>query len=432
MTRRWILGLLLWAAACDGGEGGVQSGDLIALDTFDGTVEQLHTALGPGDTVTLAVICWGRLNVDGQAVGESSARWIVLLRLDADRSLVWSQALRLDYWHQIELSLAVAPNGDVLLAVDQLRDAIDLGGGELLGSSVWEHYPNAGALARYGGTAGDHLWSRVLEQERPFGIENVAVQDVTATEDDGILITALAFQGGLRAYVARLDPSDGSVVWEQPVGPNGGRNQTGSRLIVAADDTVVVTVTDYPNSDRSSAAVSRLDADDGDLRWEVATPHLVLGDVEVAVDGAGQVAIAHQLALIGEELADTVIVDKLDGDDGEHLWSWVIGTGTWDDLVNDPFVAIDSAGNVVVTGIFRGSVLIGDRVLSSDADALFALKLDADGNTRWSRYANTITEAVQPVTAAEVWTDREDHVIASGTLRAVHPGDQIFLLELAP
>ncbi len=450
-----MVALFVAASGCgDPGSSSGESGELLDLHLFSGSVDKIRVAIGPTDDLVLAMVCWGRTLFDDQLVGQPQGRNLQLVRLDAERQLLWSHSYPLSFTNSPRLGLIVTPNDDVLLSLDELHGTIDLGGGELSGSWTYEGLPNPGALARFAGDDGRHLWSRVLEQPRPYGLENIAVRDVAVDSDGEIVITALGYHfGEYRAYVARLSRDDGAVLWEQPLGARGGINQTGNRVVTLPDRTAILTSTDWPNYGKTVGTVTRLDLANGELLWEVPTPNPVVNDVEVEVDPGGDVLVASNLALavtrtrltfpdtIGgdttvtdTENMNSVNVDKLSGADGEHLWSWVIGSGSDVDVdvVHSPSLATDSESNVVVTGSFYGSVLIGERVLSSDDDALFVLKLDPNGYTQWSRYANGATISTESVTAADVMTDSEDHVIASGIIRGGNGAERFFLLELAP
>jgi hypothetical protein len=68
--------------------------------------------------------------------------------------------------------------------------------------------------------------------------------------------------------------------------------------------------------------------------------------------------------------------------DGEHLWSQAYGDIGSDQSIN---LAIDSGGEIIVTGMFEGTVNFGgDDLLSEGAEDIFLLKLGPDGSHVWS------------------------------------------------
>jgi cysteine-rich repeat protein len=82
-----------------------------------------------------------------------------------------------------------------------------------------------------------------------------------------------------------------------------------------------------------------------------------------------------------------VFIAKIDGA-GKHLWSRRAG-GTGDDRAWA--VATDAAGNVVVTGVFSDTINFGGGPLvSAGSWDVFVVKLDAAGNHLWSkRFGNS-------------------------------------------
>jgi hypothetical protein len=72
--------------------------------------------------------------------------------------------------------------------------------------------------------------------------------------------------------------------------------------------------------------------------------------------------------------------------DGNWLWAKTAG-GTGNDYCYS--IVIDSTGNSYVTGYFRGTASFGDTTLtSSGEDNIFVAKLDSDGNWLWAKQAS--------------------------------------------
>lgn len=110
----------------------------------------------------------------------------------------------------------------------------------------------------------------------------------------------------------------------------------------------------------------------------------------VAIDGADNVVMAGWFSLStdfgGGMLTSAgnadVIVAKYDAA-GNHLWSRRFG-GTGADEAYE--VAVDGAGNVLVTGLFAGTVDFGGgNLVAAGSSDVFLLKLDPSGNHLWSR-----------------------------------------------
>jgi len=112
----------------------------------------------------------------------------------------------------------------------------------------------------------------------------------------------------------------------------------------------------------------------------------------IAVDASGNVIVAGRftgtLDFGGGALTSSAAIDifvaKLSGVDGSHLWSKVfLGSNTLD----APGVAVDAAGNVLVSGGFHGTTdLGGGPLIGGGSVAIFVGKLSgADGSHLWSK-----------------------------------------------
>jgi hypothetical protein len=70
---------------------------------------------------------------------------------------------------------------------------------------------------------------------------------------------------------------------------------------------------------------------------------------------------------------------------GNHLWSQSFGDTNYQ---NAPSVAVDASGNIIITGYFRGTVDFGGGVLSTAEEYdydVFLAKFDPSGNHLWSQ-----------------------------------------------
>ncbi len=75
-----------------------------------------------------------------------------------------------------------------------------------------------------------------------------------------------------------------------------------------------------------------------------------------------------------------IFVVKL-GPDGSHVWSKSYGDSN---AQSGAAIAVDEAGNVLLTGSFSGAVNFGGGTLGAIGSDAFALKLGPDGAHRWS------------------------------------------------
>ena len=106
---------------------------------------------------------------------------------------------------------------------------------------------------------------------------------------------------------------------------------------------------------------------------------LVGGGFTGTIDFGG--GALSQPGVSGDE--DGLFLLELDAS-GNHLWSKRVGSATAQTRAND--VGFDAAGNVLVTGLFGGTVDVGDGPLvASGARDVLVAKLDPSGTALWSR-----------------------------------------------
>jgi len=96
---------------------------------------------------------------------------------------------------------------------------------------------------------------------------------------------------------------------------------------------------------------------------------------------------------------------------GVHLWSRRFGSTGWDTGYS---VAVDSGGNVLVTGSFLGTVNFGgDDLTSNGDDDIFLAKYDTYGNHIWSKHFG----AADGDGGTSVSIDGSGNVLMTGSFR---------------
>jgi hypothetical protein len=216
---------------------------------------------------------------------------------------------------------------------------------------------------------------------------------------------------------------DGSLLWAKSFGsPTGGY---GASVATDSDGQTVVVGTfsgsiDFGGSSLTSAEygsvfAAKLDASGG-LLWAKQ-----LGgssqQQSVAVDAQGNVFVVgdfYGTMTFGAMTLDSggnrnVFVAKLTPS-GDVAWGTQI-TGTGSNGIGIGSVAVDSHGDVLLTGSFQGAVgLSGGTVSSAGGDDVFVVKLDPTGSLAWSK---TFGDAADQRGVAVV-TDAADDVIITG------------------
>lgn len=170
---------------------------------------------------------------------------------------------------------------------------------------------------------------------------------------------------------------------------------------------------------------------------------------EIKTDAAGNIYVAgyfqHELEfdgpvpfyLVTDPAKNNGYIAKLNPN-GDFLWAIQIGTGTYDDYIRD--MDVDAAGNIVVTGSYRGTVDFdpseGEHFLSSQMNGgdIFVAKYTTDGELQWAHTFGRLNSS-NAETGDAVTFDPSGNIIATGTFRMMvdfnpAPGDDnVFNLE---
>ncbi|MEW6271201.1 MAG: hypothetical protein AB1689_18115 [Thermodesulfobacteriota bacterium] len=310
--------------------------------------------------------------------------------------------------------VAVDAAGNVIV-VGSFQGAVDLGGGALTSAGEDDMF-----VAKYS-AAGAHLWSKRL------GGGGYDVAYGVAVDGSGAIVLAGAFggavdfgggaltsAGGTDVVVAKYSPM-GVVQWAKRFG--AAADDAAYAVAVDGNDDVVLTgffqgTVSFGGTALASvyggldAFVVKLTGGAGAHVWSknfaCGSPDLGYG---IAVDAAGDVAVTGAfrgtMNLGGGVLTSAGLYDGFVVKltaQGAHLWSKRFG-GTASDFGNG--VAADDAGAVIVTGSYAGTVDFGGGALASangGVDA-FLVKYSASGGHAWSkRFGHTATDIGYAVT----------------------------------
>ena len=421
---------MAWALACAAGCGaeGAEGGAVVRLTRVEGpSAVSMRTAVGTGGDIWVLMFMTHVSDLGSGPLGDErlTVQSLVLARFDSEHRHVWSRQIGAPFSTQVRLGLTLLA-GDPVITLEGVSGELSLGGDVLEGPDVPE---STGAMARYSSEDGRHLWSRLLVGGEPAA--RIHPQDIIASGERIYLVGSGQRQGEIPSGVVAAYEGDGSEAWL--VAPWEGTFMQGSRIALAGDGSLVVTADNAFSLNERTAAVLRLESDDGALRWSAACPHNYSGDMQVVVTPAGDVVTAETVFVTDDfsGMSNVYSVDRLAGGDGAHQWSWILGTGLSLDNVFDVHIAADAEDRIVVSGVFLGTVLLGERVLRSSRQALFVMSLDAAGEARWSRYAGR----TPVVKATDVHVTPADTVLATGfvsTSSAPDPDDTLFFLELSP
>jgi hypothetical protein len=297
-------------------------------------------------------------------------------------------------------------------------------------------------VAKFDGSSGARLWDTAAFRGNAAGVATLAGDDVFAAGTyerffDGIYIGSISgtasldgvtgnvtspspYPAGATSWlsgVVAIPPSSPVVFgtdprlyvsrlgsWEQHVSAfemdgTFGPGRAVDAVVDAAGD-VIVTGTTYslktsvrpnhpPAVDVAYLVVAKLSGSDGTVLWQYVLPDTSSGS-SVAVDASGNVVVGGVApSTSGGTVADDMVVAMLDSD-GNELWRRTIDGGA-----NSPFdealdVAVDGAGDVLVTG--RLAISPNDPLFYGGLAEFAVLKLAAaDGAEQWRYLAPNTT-----------------------------------------
>ncbi len=231
--------------------------------------------------------------------------------------------------------------------------------------------------------------------------------------------------GNADVFLAKFD-INGAHLWSKRFG--GALNQIGYSVAANASGGIAITgdlngTADFGGGLLTSAGntdvfVARFDAG-GTHSWSKRFGDAtVQTGTSVAMDGAGNVIVTGELSgtadFGGGPLTSAGGVDVFVAKfdaSGNHLWSKRYGAAS-DQLCNS--VDVDGSGNIFITGELNGTTDFGGGPLTSAGNTdIFLVKIDANGNHVWSKSFG----ATQSQICYAVSTDGPGNAVIVGELR---------------
>lgn len=320
----------------------------------------------------------GTLDFGGGALTSAGYGDIFIVKLGSDGAHLWSKRFG-DADDQHASANTVDALGSVIVTGD-FFGTVDFGGGALTSAGYEDIY-----VVKLGAD-GAYLWSKRFgdgDGQRAHSVAVDASGDVVIT---GPFWGTVDFGGGPLAsagsddiFVAKL-ASDGAYLWSKRFGDAG--DQEGKAVAVDAFGDVIVTGDFFGTIDFGGGALTNAGPDkdifvaklgpDGSHQWSKR-----FGDAgdqnvkDIAVDPSGNMIITGDFTGVvdfgGGALTSTgrrdIFVAELDSD-GAHIWSKRFGYGA-DEIQYGNAVAVDTSGNVIITGDFSGAVDFGGGAFTS-------------------------------------------------------------------
>ncbi len=303
--------------------------------------------------------------------------------------------------------IAVDAAGDVLVT-GYFRGTVDFGGGPLASPDGFDVF-----LVKYT-AAGTHLWSKRFGSPIVGALVTESGSGVAVDAGGNVFVTGMFegtadFGGGPLTSAGQSDvflakyTAAGTHLWSRRFG--GVYTDEGKGLAVDPGGNVLLTGTFYATADFGGGPLAGTAGEAFLAKFSPAGTHLwsqhfggVLSDEgrAVAVDGSGNVVMAGvfqgTIDLGGGPLTSAGGSDAFlarYSPAGAHLWSRRFGGTSNFDAGNG--VGVDDNGNVVLIGYFAGTVDFGAGPLTSagSKDA-FVARYSAAGAPLWSqRYGGT-------------------------------------------
>ncbi len=423
---------LSWNPSTDSGGSGLagyrvyQSGTLVG-STAATTTTYSRTGLAASTQYCYTVAAYDNAgNVSGQ-----SAQACATTQAASLSATPWSKSFGSTVG---DAGQAVAfDSGGNLIMTGYFQGTVDFGKGSL--TSNGSTYPDI-VLAKYSST-GTCLWSKRFGgtlDDKGYGVavdanDNVVVAGYFAGTADfgGGSVTG---QRGYNIFVAKY-AADGTYQWARTYGNVSGGDNKAYAVAVDTSGNIAITGTFQNTVDFGGGSiiatgsfknifVAKLSASGAQV-WSKGFGSLDGADnfgQGIGFDPSGNVAVTGYFQgtidfgggpLISSGAGDDIFVAKY-GPNGAHLWSKRFG-----DAANQEALAaaVDSSGNIVITGMFKGTIDFGGGPMT-DSETLypdgFVAKLSTSGGHVWSKQLSS----PNPVVGRGIAVDSNSNVVVTG------------------
>lgn len=330
----------------------------------------------------------GTLDFGGGPLTSAGSIDIFVAKLDGAGNHIFSKAFG-DPGPQAGTMVKTTPEGDIVL-MSALGGSVDFGGGPVTSAGGFDI-----GLAKLD-AMGNHVWSRRFGDAGEQSGNAIAIDAAGNVLMTGMFLGTVDFGGGPLTdkdggdvFVVKLT-GDGEHVMSKQFG--GAGTQFGYDIAPAENDSIVLVGTFFDDFDLGGGLlVNEGDEDIFAVKLDKTGNHVwsrSFGDEAqqtvrgLSVDGAGNIVITGSLSTddgvdfgVGPLLSgggSDAFAAKLDGS-GATLWSLRFGDAPDQDGYD---TAVDSMGNVVLAGVFRGSIDFGGGPLTTAGDYdLFLAKL---------------------------------------------------------
>ncbi|MFI4915800.1 MAG: PQQ-binding-like beta-propeller repeat protein, partial [Phycisphaerales bacterium JB060] len=319
--------------------------------------------------------------------GPSGNTDAVVASIDTDGNLRW----RLDYngpgnWHDQARALALTDTGRVLVTgstpdwtsrAQTLLLALDRDTGDLLETTIDRFNPGAseagydlvalpGGEAMIGGgtngdgsdvllmrfdDAGTRQWGTTWDGGAWGPYSQDSSEQMQRMADGSVLMMPNAVMADLQPdyYLIKLDPANGSIIWENNYGTRAG--EYNRRFVV--DDAGDIYITGVGLDGGDAFFTVKVDGDTGAELWRAYDQHGIDDHaITIALDNRGGVYIAGDADIDGNEsnFNDLIYAVKRDAATGALLWEFVFGDTCHGCYDVPSSIRVSPAGEVLLLG----------------------------------------------------------------------------------
>jgi hypothetical protein len=308
----------------------------------------------------------GSLDFGCGMISSTSTSDIFVARYSSTGSCLWSKKLGSSSGTPATAySVAVDGSGNIVVT-GWFSGSLDFGGGSIASAGVDDIF-----IAKYSST-GAYLWAKRLG-----GLSNDHAYSITTDNNSNIIVTgyfagtadfgggSLTSAGGADIFIAKYLPT-GAYMWAKRIGGSG--SDIGWSVTTDSSDTIVVT-----------------------------------GHFSGSVDFGG--------GLLTSAGGKDILVAKY-STNGAHIWSNSFGSPTDDCSYG---VAVDGYGNVLLTGIFTGTIDFGGGPMSpAGGGDIYLAKYSSSGQYVWAKHFGSTSPNASLSYAVSV--DESDNIVLTGVV----------------
>jgi hypothetical protein len=327
--------------------------------------------------------------------------------------------------YESAVGIAVDGAGNILIA-GAFEGTIELGGGPLTSAGNDDIF-----VAKYD-PSGAHVWSRRFgdtgyDGGGPIAADHAGNVLVTGSFEGSVDFGGgpLVTSGAVDIFFAKYDPN-GSHVWSRSVG--GIHSEGGGAITTDGSDNVIAS--GYFRGTADFGGRPMTSAGEGDVflvKYDPNGTHVwsrALGGPSIDEGKGIAVADAGDILLTGffrgavDFGGGALAADSIFGDVFLARYAGSSGAHVWSKSFGGASsqtgraVAVDGDDNVLITGDFQGSVDFGGGALTSPSNAdIFLAKYDGNGVHQWSQQFGSVSF---PDFGASVAADDNEDVLITG------------------